>query len=620
MCGIIGIKSTNNRINQDDLNTALTALKHRGPDGTGIWFRNDQMVALAHSRLAVIGLNNGRQPIPNEDNTIFVTVNGEFYEHKSIRKKLINSGHHFRTDSDSEILVHLYEEYGLESLSYLRGEFAFIIYDKKKDTLIAARDRFGIKPLNYYNNNGIYLASEAKALFALGIKRELDEEQLFHSLCFQYCSPDKTLFKNIMQIEPGHILIYANNTITIKKYWDLDYPDKSNGLSLQDNMSILKKTLFNSVKVRLDSDVPVCTLLSGGIDSALITSIANNISDHKIPAFTLCFEKDTYNEYHLAKKQASELGIKFYPVHISNRDILNSLSDAVFYGEGLAINGHISAKHLLFKKVREAGFSVALTGEGSDELFAGYPHFRQDLCTASRDLKALYYKNQASLGVQLPFGQELDLDFIKTKLGFVPAFLRAKASIGYKMHGLFTHDFCQGKEYSTILNKIIGSKKKSLNGSMIDKSSYLWIKLTLANYILHTLGDGQEMSASIEGRVPFLDHNLCEITKTIPIDQKINSIEKYILREVAKEYVIEDIATRQKHPLMSPPATLYPAEFSDYVLDTLYSSNLKNYISYTSVERLLTQVKDMTETEKTAYEPVLMLITTAAILMNRFNL
>lgn len=256
MCGIVGIFSSKLTVNKENFTKALLTLQHRGPDGAGFWISNNRHVGLGHTRLSIVDLQGGTQPLFNQNKTIVTVVNGEFYDYKDLRLQLEKKGHHFQTESDSELVIHLYAEYGLDCVKYLRGEFAFILYDLAQNKMIIVRDRFGIKPLCYYfANDTFYVSSEAKAIFNLGVKAQWNEKALYQAFSFQYLPMHETLFKNINQVAPGHILIYDGKTLQDRIYWDLDYSPVTNTRrrKVSDIVHELDYRLKESIRLRRNS-------------------------------------------------------------------------------------------------------------------------------------------------------------------------------------------------------------------------------------------------------------------------------------------------------------------------------------------------------------------------------
>lgn len=627
MCGIVSILSPAG-VNSARLKAATDALVHRGPDGEGFWLSNNKQVALGHRRLGIIDLTGGQQPISNEDGSIHIVVNGELYGYEEIRRDLQARGYKFKTQTDSEIALHLYEEYGTECLKYLRGEFAFIIWDEKKQRLFAARDRFGIKPLCYTKYNGeLLIASEAKALFAAGVPARWDDYSFFHSASLQYVPQDRTLFKDVFQLKPGHYLLYEMGALALHKYWDMDYPQAERALSEGEAVEAFGALFEEAIRLRLRADVPVCCHLSGGLDSSAVLGLASRIQGKPLPAFTVCFEEESYDEFRIAEEMARKTGSEFNAIRLSQSDFITHMPDAVYHGEGLAINGHLVGKYMLNRAIRAKGYKVALTGEGADETLAGYPHLRQDLYQNQPDVQKLYQTNTASLGAQLAYGEQLPIQVVKEKLGYIPSFLAAKASLGYKFASLLSSDFKQkfsGADCYADFMDAVDIPRQLKSRPPVSQSLYLWNKTALANYILRTLGDGMEMSHSVEGRLPFLDHKLFECARDLPVGMKIRGgIEKYVLRETARDYITDTVYKREKHPFMAPPVSLFSGAALDKTIADIFSNpsfRAMPFFDSAKVVELQTKLKNFSNAERIAWEPVLMMVLTSYFVGGKFKL
>ena len=638
MCGIVGAYSWKDPVTAEKLRRGTDALIHRGPDGEGFWTSSRANAGLGHRRLSIVDLSTGAQPIANEDGSKQVVVNGEFYDHARIRANLERRGHLFRTKSDSEIVLHLYEEYGFTCLEHLRGEFAFILWDEQKQILFAARDRFGIKPLCYtVTKDAILLGSEAKALFAMGVTPAWDQEAFFHAASLQYTPQDRTLFKDVLQLKPGHALVARGGRVETFKYWDMDFPWDEAIAPVTNEADVIEgfaHELNEAIRLRLMADVPVCFHLSGGLDSASVLGLAAQQTGRAPDAFTVTFDHEGYDELSIAEEMAAKTGAKLHAVHVSQEDLVAHLPDAVYYGEGLAINGHLAGKYLLNRAIRAAGFKVALTGEGSDEVLAGYPHLRQDLFRhgAANDAEAaemtarLYATNGMSSGVQLAQGEMLPTDAVRGKLGYVPAFIEAKAAMGYRTAGVlargFRDRFGTRDALADLMNDI--PVQQLAGRHKVNQSSWLWSKLALTNYILRTLGDGMEMAQSVEGRLPFLDHHLFGFAKRLPMNLKIRgAVEKFILREAAKPVLTETIYKRQKHPFMAPPVSRFATDgLMTMIKDTISSKSFAQmpFFDAAKAASLVAALPNMSAPERTATEPVLMTMLTAHTLQERFGL
>jgi asparagine synthase (glutamine-hydrolysing) len=629
------------RISEDALDRATSLLRHRGPDGRGRWVSADGRIALGHTRLSIIDLHTGDQPIAGEDDRLQVVVNGEFYNHDRIQKDLTHRGHRFRTRSDSEIALHLYEDHGTDCLSHLRGEFAFALWDGREGRLFAARDRFGIKPLYYAQADGVlYLASEAKALFAAGIPARWDRSAFFRAIHHYAPTTDRSLFEGIRQVPPGHYLIASGDRLQLVRYWDFDYPTAEEpraGRSDAEYAEQFRAALDEAVRLRLRADVPVGCYLSGGLDSCAVLGLAAAHHSGPIRAFTLTFDRPDYDEGPIAREMADRAGAIFHPVPVSQSDLADHFFEAVTQAETLATNAHGVAKSLLSRAVREAGYKVVLTGEGADEILAGYPHFRRDmLLHDARDqdpavvqelLGELQASNPVSRGLLLPDGEATALDGVTTAIGFAPSWLEACATTAHKLSGLFSAEFAAevaGRDASRELVDGLDLSGQLDGRAPLNQSLYLWSKLVLPNYVLTFLGDRMEMAHSIEGRLPFLDHHLVELCRDLPIRQKIRGvIEKHVLREAARPVLTATVYGRHKHPFMTPPAALArEGRLFELTQDTLRGATLAAlpFFDPAKVAALLDELPTLDEGIRTAYDPALMIVLSACALHAGYGL
>lgn len=635
MCGIVAIHQSAGAepLNENTVEAALKALYHRGPDGHGIYISHRGNVALGHTRLATVGIATGAQPISSADHKIHMIVNGEFYEFERIRSELEDKGYKFKTRTDSEIALHLYEEYGIDCLKYLRGEFALVIWDEHKQRLFVARDRFGIKPIVYTVQNGkLILASEAKAIFACGIEAKWDEESFFHSANMQYVLPDRTLFSQIKQLPPGHYLVAEGENINIHRYWDLDYACDQDVWQDSEETLIAEfgRHLEDAVRLRLRAEAPVCAHLSGGLDSSAVVGLAMKHSSKPLKCYSISFEEESYDELAIAKEMSDFAGGDFEPIFVSQKQLIEILPDAVYYSEGFAVNGHLPAKYMLNQVIRKNGYKVALTGEGADEVVAGYPHLRSDLFKSDGRqnlLAGLHASNTASAGIMLQHGESLSLAAVEEKLGYIPGFIEAKGTLGHKICAVLADSFqarYRGRDsYRELLGAFdIEGQIKGRN--RVNQSLYLWSKTALVNYILRTLGDGMEMANSVEGRLPFLDHHLFEFARRLPLDLKIKgTTEKYILRQAVKPLISKTIYERQKHPFVAPPLSRFAGKEADDALqDALRSKSFEavQFFDHKKFKQLLDGLKDMKAEDRGAVDPVLMTAMSAAALQERYKL
>jgi asparagine synthase (glutamine-hydrolysing) len=640
MCGIVAFFSRRLPVSEASLRRATQRLEHRGPDRQRYWISHDKRAALGHARLSIIDLTTGDQPIASEDGRARIVVNGEFYGYEAIQRELEQSGHRLGTRSDSEIALHLYEELGAQCLHRLRGEFAFVVWDETNRTMFAARDRFGIKPLFYaFHEETLYLASEVKALFAAGVPAKWDAESVYHSV--EYGGHQtRTLFDGVFQVPPGHYLIATDRHIQVSKYWDFNYPKANGAISPRsdaDYAAEFRHALEEAVRMRLRADVPVGCYLSGGLDSCAVLGLAAKHYPGSIRAFTLTFDRAEYDEGEIAREMAAKAGADFFPIPIRQDDLADHFADAIAQSESLCFNAHGVAKYLLSRAVRNAGYKVVLTGEGSDEILGGYPHFRRDMLlynaqgqdpkVVARLLRELAERNPVSRGLLLPDGDAGPLRRVKKLLGFVPSWIEAFSARSWKMRAVYSESFLKQfgeREGFTPFLSDVDVRGQLAGRDPLHKSLYMWAKTTLPGYILTMLGDRMEMAHSIEGRVPFLDHHLVEVIRSQPVNQKVRGItEKYVLREAARDVITDTVYRRQKHPFLSPPATLNPKQrLSAFVQDTLRGPALASipFFDRSKVVGLLDNLHVMDDGARVANDQVLMTLVSMCVLHDRFHL
>jgi asparagine synthase (glutamine-hydrolysing) len=640
MCGIVAVFSRGEPVSSAKLERATKSLYHRGPDGQRQWISRDSRVGLGHARLSIIDLATGDQPIASEDNRTHIVANGEFYAYEAIQKELDARGHRLRTRSDSEIALHLYEEIGPQCLHRLRGEFAIAIWDEKQQTLFAARDRFGIKPLFYaWHNNVLYLASEVKALFAAGVPARWDEESVYNSFTFGGHQM-RTLYDGVHLVPPGHYLLATDRHFQITRYWDFNYPradDAALKRSDADYAAELRHELEEAVRIRLRADVPVGVYLSGGLDSCAVLGLASRHHPDPIRAFTLTFDDAAYDEGPIAREMAALARAEFHTIPINQQHLAENFGDAILQSETFCVNAHGVAKFLLSKAVRDAGYKVVITGEGSDEILGGYAHFRRDMLLYNREgqdekeveqlLTWLNENNTVSRGLLLPDGEVGNLEGVRRILGYVPSWIETFSSRAVKMQPLLADEFgCRFKDrehYLQLLSDIdVPGQLKGRDA--LNQSLYLWGKSVLANYILTMLGDRMEMAHSIEGRVPFLDHKVVECICRQPVNQKIRGMtEKSVLREAVRDVITDTVYRRQKHPFLSPPATLNPEQtFNIYVQDTLRGSVMGSipYFDQKKIVAMLDRIAAMDAGTRTAYDQILMPLVSMCVIHKGFGM
>jgi asparagine synthase (glutamine-hydrolysing) len=583
---------------------ALRALRHRGPDGCGRWLAPSGQCALGHARLSIIDLATGQQPIASEDGRYQLVVNGELYGWEAIRAELLARGHTFRTAGDSEIALHLFEESGEAALGRLRGEFALVIWDEQERRLFAARDRFGIKPLFYAQSGGVlYVGSEVKALLAAGLPAAWDMESVHHLLTLGVPFPARTLFSGVRQVPPGHFLLAQAGDVRLVRYWDLDYPaaagaPDADGAGDAAWAERLREALDEAVRLRLRADVPVGCYLSGGLDSSAVLGLAARHAG-KLKAFTVAFDQEGYDESPLAEETARRAGAEWAPLRVSQADLAERFADSVWHSETACKNAHGVAKFILSAHVRDAGYKVVLTGEGADEILAGY-----HASTPSP-----------------PAGPTPPGDAAQP-----PGWVRGNLANGRTHRGLLRPDFAarfaEEDVYARLLAELDGPGQLA-GRSRIDQELYVWTKTVLPNYILTVAGDRTEMAHSVEGRLPFLDHHVYEATRTMPAALKLRKPVKSVLREAVKPLLTDAVYEGRKKPFQAPPATGRAQEpLFDRVREILDGSALERqpFFDPARLRAALDELPSLDRMRRLVVDPVLIAAASLCVMQERFAL
>jgi asparagine synthase (glutamine-hydrolysing) len=589
MCGIAGIfySSPDKSIDPQLLVNMAAIQYHRGPDGFGYRILDGQGVGFSHARLSIIDLdeNRARQPFVSRDNNLLLAHNGEFYDYKRLRANLTLDGARFATKSDSELVLHLYPRHGLEDmLEYLRGEFAFALFDKKHDRLMLVRDRFGIKPLYWTETNGkIVFGSELKVIFAdPEVKRKFSDQGVYHQL-MQTIVPGTTAFENIHQVKPGNVVIIERNhgkfSIREQRYWDMDFPllderKASDSDSEEYYIGGVKEKLLEAVQLRLEADVPVACYLSGGIDSCSILGMSAASQQSPVKAFTIGFDDSDYDETPIAREMAESVGADQDVMLLKADHLYDNFVETLWYTERTIYNTLGVAKLLMSRHVNNANYKVVVTGEGSDELFAGYPAFRRDMFLHGMDTLSdaeraewegmLTEANKLFKGAMLA-ENEINDPALNKLVGFTPSCLQPWLASAQHVPGILSAELRKKlKDYQP--GKAIA---EALDGDMLagrhplDKAQYVWIKTMLEGQILTWGGDRVDMANSMEARPPFLDHHLAEFATKVPPSLRIKGkTEKYVLREAMKGVLPKTLYEREKFAFMAPPAHTDPKKWA----------------------------------------------------------
>jgi asparagine synthase (glutamine-hydrolysing) len=598
MCGIAAILGEKGCQNASRVRSAIEILRHRGPNGVGYWQSQDGRVSLSHARLSTIDLLGGHQPITNEDGTVVAAVNGEFYEWKTIRAQLEGLGHRFRTSTDSEILVHLYEHCGVDCLEQLQGEFAFVLWDERRQILFAARDRFGAKPLYYcHGKEETLIASEVKALQRAGVALAWDEQGFLEKFVFQSCLRGRTLYRGIYELPAGHFLLQEGSSSKVGQYWDLDYAkEEIHPVQSDDCYAAELQELMNAaVKKRMQADVPAACYLSGGIDSSGILGLMSRHAVTPISAFCISFDNPEFDEFDVAARCAGHFGAHLQKVPVTSSTLAEDFPQTVWHCESLINNANAVAKYALSRAVHEAEFRVVLSGEGADELFAGYGHLVADALRGQSSEEReefqhiLRVKAERLESILYPSGRSSS-GVVFDRLGYVPISTDARHRLLAHFHPVFSNALSESGLDILLLDSL-DVKGRMQGRSALNQSLYLHAKTVFSGVTLSVLGDRVEMAHSVESRLPFLDEHVVQFARRAPSSQKVrNGVEKFVLRKAMRSVVSPEICGRRKQPLRAPPALWEPASALGQLLqDTLRSQSLESipFLNKGAIRKLL---------------------------------
>lgn len=594
MCGITGkiYLAKDRNINPAELKNMTDIIRHRGPDDEGFYI--DRNVGLGFRRLSIIDLHTGRQPLSNEDGTIWIIFNGEIYNYKELQQKLISQGHIFRTQSDTETIVHLYEQYGPDCVNYLNGMFSFAIWDSNIQQLFCARDRFGIKPFYYYcDNEKFVFGSEIKAILrSEKIDKTLSYTALDSYFAFGNVTGDLSIYKNISKLQPAHYLLLSFKekfNITIKRYWDIEFnPDFSKTEEYW--MKEIEECFSKTVKNHMISDVPLGAFLSGGIDSSSVVAMMAKNSSIPVKTFSIGFKEQEFNELKYAREIAAKYGCEHYERIIEPESIglLPKLVNA--YDEPFADSSAIPTYYV--SKLAREYVTVALSGDGGDELFAGYQGYTKfkrinsfPLSFSGSFLNKLIWGNIHKLIPQSTRGKGL-MYFLSQNKNFAYAYQTTWTV--EERNKLITNNQVNIENFNAELFKeeIL---KNNHHHDFITNLQYLDMKTYLVDDIL-TKVDRASMMNSLEVRVPFLDHKFAELSFKIPWNLKLkNNNKKYILKRSMSKYLPESILSHPKQGFGVPLSLWFKDDLREYLNDTLLNRNplLSAYLDKDYVRKIV---------------------------------
>lgn len=581
MCGICGIVDPRG-VRQPDIEAMLQAISHRGPDDEGFYL--DQCVGMGNRRLSIIDLSSGHQPIANEDGTIRVVFNGEIYNYRELRDELIAQGHQFRTQSDTEVIVHLYEEFGDNLVLRLKGMFAFAVWDSQRQRLLLARDHLGQKPLFYSREGGSLLfASEIKGILAASREpRQMDLTALHHYLSLRFIPPPQTMLKNVKKLPPAHLLSYQYGEITISRYWDITFQDK---LDLSDRAYLEQLTgkLRQTVEDHLVSDVPVGAFLSGGMDSSMIVALMAQDLQVKFKTFAIGVNEQDFNELPFARTVADHHHTEHIESYVES-DLVSSLPDMIWHLD--EPSDPIAACQYHAAALAAEHVKVVLGGDGGDELFAGFDRYvgvgyvnyyaripnaiRRHLIgpLLNRLPENFTYKSASQ---KLRWLQQLaSLPTTAERYAEATCFFRFNHQ---QKQQLFGAEYWAEVGHLNSADVIVEQFNQAPADNSIDRMLYADYKTRLPEHSL-MLTDRMTMAHGLELRSPFLDHELVSLVASFPVRQKIRRGElKYILRKLGQAYLPREIVNRDKQGFMFPIAYWFRNELYTFVRDYLLSSH-----------------------------------------------
>ncbi len=587
MCGIMGF-------NFQDKNLVLKmiqTLRHRGPDDFGFYI--DDYITLGHTRLSIIDLSKrGRQPMSNEDDSIWITYNGEIYNYIELRKELEEYGHEFKSNTDTEVIIHAYEEYGLGFLNKLRGMFALALYDLNKKILILARDPVGKKPIYYYfDGNRFIFASEIKALLLHEIPKKINFEAFYSFLAFQYTIGDQTMFEDVKKVLGGHFLVFdlKNKRLYIDKYWDI----KENIINDRDEnyfINELRKLLDESARLRLRSDVPVGAFLSGGIDSSTAIAFARNYVDYDFHTFSMGFKY--FSELDYARKVAEHLGTIHHEIVIDEKDVIKEFYKVAWHFDEPVGDAAIVANYFLSKEANRY-VKVVLAGEAGDELFGGYGNYKTNLkyfvnLKVPKILRKLIGKSVEILPLSIKGNPWINRNV--RRLYYLSHDDLIKAHL-YTTRGMSDHEIL----WLLKRKKRIDIYRKAIIPKNVKNPLNLMLALDLKNLLAEKYlmkADKATMANGIEERLILMDKKIVEFSYKIPPDLKIkNGRGKWILRKAGEIKLPKEILWRKKQGFGVPIDYWIRGEMRDIVLQHLEGEFLRKYFDKNSLKYVEEKIK-----------------------------
>ncbi len=602
MCGIAGILNLNDLppVEVAGVRRMLATIRHRGPDGFGIY--RDAHIGMGSARLSIIDLAGGDQPIGNEDGTLWIVYNGEAFNYVELRPELEARGHRFTTQSDTEVILHLYEEWGPECLRFLNGQFALAIWDSRARSLFLARDRAGIRPLFYSLQDGrLVFASEMKAILsAPQMQAEVDRAALREVFTFWSVQPPRTIFRGILELPPAHWMLVQDGQVTVRRYWELDYTLDARFADETEAMDELERLLIDATRIRLRADVPVGAYLSGGLDSSVTTALIRAYTGSRLDTFSIAFADENFNESPFQQQMARALGTDHHEVYCTHADIGAIFPEVIWHTETPLLRTGPAPLFLLSKLVHATGFKVVMTGEGADEILAGYDIFKEMKIRRfwARDpqsklrpllLQRLYPDIK---GLNSAGGAYLKAFFQKnlTDTGS-PWYSHAIRWSNTARTWRLLADAAPAPAGAELFPDALCLPDAFGEWDSLAQAQYLEFHTFLSQYLLSSQGDRMAMGHSVEGRYPFLDYRVIEFANRLPPHLKLEVLtEKYLLKKLGRKYVPDAIWKRVKRPYRAPiHKSFFPGKPLEWVSELTGTAALRasGYFQPEAVERLV---------------------------------
>lgn len=622
MCGIAGILNFrhDNQPSEQELTSMLASIKYRGPDESGIYIGKG--VGIGNVRLSIIDLSAGLQPIPTSDGRYWIVYNGEVFNYIEIRRELEALGVQFSTNTDTEVVLYAYAKWGPQCLNKFTGQFAIAIWDKQKQELFLARDRMGIRPIFFTRTDGRFIfCSEIKGLFQVsGVKRAINHKALSQIFTFWTTITPDTPFEDVYEVSPGHYMLINEKGSTSEKYWSLNYPRENDysKLSLNEASEELRGLFRESVKMRLRADVEVAAYLSGGIDSSVTTSFIHDLEPGVLNTFSIGFREKAFDETAFQLEASKYFNTNHTAFSCTSEDIGKYFYDTIRHTEFPILRTAPTPMYMLSKKVREHNIKVVITGEGADEMLAGYNIFKENKIrrfwarNPQSDIRPLLLKK---LYPYLPMMKEAKTTVLKMFFGYK----LSETDNPYYSHLLRWHNTSRIQNYFTdaVLSGLNGYEpideiSKNLAEGFSDygdlaKAQDIESNIFMSGYLLSSQGDRMAMANSVEGRYPFLDQRVMQFAASLPESYKLRILnEKHILKKMMNGKIPESILKRHKQAYRAPVYQSFLGENSpEYVTELLSENALRTYGYFdpekvTKLTSRITQGTQVTEIENMA--------------------